>query len=1637
MPPTGTYLDDLPQEYRPQPVARGRTGTYLDDLPEDIRNAPPAPYTEDPITYLGRRAVPFLSAAVNISLARDYAAAVRRRSDGNASEHDLHLIADTDAQNRNDSERDVYGQSLSAVAHLPAIVGEAIGGGAALRGIGIGATAAPSALSATGGFAARQFGVNAANWAGRTAAQTAVMPSMWAPQWTDDNIRNGRDATDPRGLPPAVAMGFLNTAVLGSLGAAGNSITTTGVRGVAGRLIARTATGMIEQQGVDTLASAVSEVLPEAYRLNTGYGLIGHLVTHGADKDFWKHAITQAVTFAAFSALHEVQSPHEAADHIRDVLDEAHRSGATPEEAAQGLIADTQERMRSFGPFEQRAREGGPEELPRPPQGQPESVATQGGGMPRPEIAQIPRNENAPEASTGTPTAPGGSEVAPPEPIPRVENGPSTARQFTGEQLSTEPTPSAMAQEPARPAEMLRRHLSGDPAVPREAVDQAASLTPQESHVFWERILNPERTLAQIGGDAEVRNRATGKISRARVAQIEAEAFEKMGLSDLSGNEVRRRMQAGEQIGMAEEAGLSPEEVGTGGARLTPEERLSNRMMAEVDAAPTPEAKQAVMARWAEHWTKELEHVDESLGTPAAQTSRDLERISSPQGSDQAANEPNRARGLGAEGTIGQRPEGAERPDAGSELAGRDAGAGLAGDPGVGRGVESYASYPVNASAPPPPAPPSRVPVAVQDAAKSAAGVMDAVQRAAAPASRGELAAGTSGNMREELAINRRAGLEASTALGKRSVVERLWHQAYELATGKEHADAAMGKAHDLLESSILNAKTPAERNAPFLAFTDAIESGDLSTLDPRMRPLAEAFRKLQDARTKQLADYGIIQTQIDNYMSHLWKAVETPGADVAALMSRRPLAGSKYFAKKRSLMSYREGIEGWTDSQTGQHVSLEPVSWNPVDLMLLSFHQMDKAIMAHRVLEGENGAGRLKFVPLGGEKPADWVQLNDPSGTVYAPPTIPMTEFFDVHQREALDRLARNLGIDVNRVMRFSKAGEAIPKLNEVNVAFGTGHDVLAHEIGHIMDKRYGLAAHWTRDYPGNLLAGELRDLASMRHDRIQADPAYEKYVQSGTEKIANLVAAYLHAPEMAREIAPHAVKALETLIQYHPELKPLAEAKPSMVLGKETQERRLAGPQLIGHWYGPEQSMTLINNHLTPSIIPTALRNIVRDFGGMMNNFQLGFSGFHAGFVFFDTQASSVALGLQMLSQGEFSKGAKQLAISPTAPFTRFVEGNKILKEYYQRGSQGAETAALLDAMIAGGMSAKMDKVMYGNDHLESFRRSLQEIGRGELKSIGGALWHALPGLSEAISVPTMEIMVPRMKIGVMAEMTRHWMERNPGATIEQKRVELGKLYDSVENRLGQMTYDNIFWNRTMKDVLMMGVRSVGWNLGTWRELGGGVKDLPESARGLGGKGITSRTAYLVALPMVTAFYAAIYQYLNTGKGPEETKDYFFPKTGRTRPNGSSDRVSLPSYMRDIAALTNRGSEDFPFRIGQNMFTMGKHKLQPLWATTAEMLDNQDYYGTAIVDPSDPYARRQVDRAMHLARAFQPFSFRGPRGQERTWGQLIQQQVGITPAPGYVVHTAEQEREAEQGRRIQMTPLERLRRERLRTGR
>jgi hypothetical protein len=402
------------------------------------------------------------------------------------------------------------------------------------------------------------------------------------------------------------------------------------------------------------------------------------------------------------------------------------------------------------------------------------------------------------------------------------------------------------------------------------------------------------------------------------------------------------------------------------------------------------------------------------------------------------------------------------------------------------------------------------------------------------------------------------------------------------------------------------------------------------------------------------------------------------------------------------------------------------------------------------------------------------------------------------------------------------------------------------------------------------------------------------------------------------------------------------------------------------------------------------------------------LGLSAFHAGFTSVDAMVSSVALGAYKISRGDVLSGLKDIGTFPAAPVTNAMLGHKAQKAWYTPGSQGPAMDALVEAFKMGGGRARMD----------SFYRT--NITANALKALRsgnplGAIWRAPGVLIEQSVKPVLEWLVPRQKMGIAAKMLEYEIKRNPNISYEELQSASAKIVDSVDNRMGQLVYDNLFWNKVAKDIGMASVRSLGWNIGTWRELGGAGIDtavqLKRLAAGKGLDGLSHRQAYAIALPAVVGILGATYQYLATGKHPGQREDgtfgstsdslvdLYYPQTGELDEKGRPERVALPSYMKDL------------YHYGTDPKQTILNKVHPAIAGASQMLQNKDFFGTEIFHPGDDLSKHLISAGKFGVEQMTPFAIRNIKRQTdlgMSAGQASLSQIGITPAPAGINKTA-----------------------------
>jgi hypothetical protein len=319
--------------------------------------------------------------------------------------------------------------------------------------------------------------------------------------------------------------------------------------------------------------------------------------------------------------------------------------------------------------------------------------------------------------------------------------------------------------------------------------------------------------------------------------------------------------------------------------------------------------------------------------------------------------------------------------------------------------------------------------------------------------------------------------------------------------------------------------------------------------------------------------------------------------------------------------------------------------------------------------------------------------------------------------------------------------------------------------------------------------------------------------------------------------------------------------------------------------------------------------------------------------------------------------------------------------------------------------------------------------ELQRGQslTESGGNAMKEAVTKLTQVLSKPLFDTVIPQVKIRAYMDMMQWELMRMGGDYTADSVLKKGvEVKNSIDNRFGEMTYDNLMMHRMAKDVMMLTQRAPGWNLGTVREIGGGFADTARytagKARQLGEKVAgkeatkntsqwTQRMSYNVGLAMHTAMLASAYQWIMTRTLPSDDiqegedfmttmKRYIFPRNGQKK-NGYDQRVSMAGYEKDFYAFINHPLQ-----------TMG-HKLAPMIAVGERLVTGSDYYGNLLYDPAANTVTQWAQQITGAAgEAIMPFSGSAIREQIKTGANPVsgigQTLVGFNPAPAYVTRSS-----------------------------
>ncbi len=427
-------------------------------------------------------------------------------------------------------------------------------------------------------------------------------------------------------------------------------------------------------------------------------------------------------------------------------------------------------------------------------------------------------------------------------------------------------------------------------------------------------------------------------------------------------------------------------------------------------------------------------------------------------------------------------------------------------------------------------------------------------------------------------------------------------------------------------------------------------------------------------------------------------------------------------------------------------------------------------------------------------------------------------------------------------------------------------------------------------------------------------------------------------------------------------------------------------------GEWYVEETFGRLLNNFLSRD----ELRNkdhIIGMAGSSllwMKNattaWELGFSPFHALFETSEAWSSELARGItravnQGIIQGDpaqFMKGLREIAGAPLAPGTASRLGTNVIRyiadpQAFLATARGAKfikefpdaDRLIADLFLGGGKLAMHED--YRNNTLQAFQSNLAQH---EWMQAG---IRTVPALNEVLMKPLFEMYIPRLKIGFFLKEYSQALEQN--ATAHQRggpavdRATLSRqVWDRVENRFGEMNFDNLFWDRTFKSGLQFFFRSVTWWLGNLRAISSGVRGQAREIRA----GIKEkRVPYLdpgfvwatAAVPITSAVLANIIQ-IGSGQGPtKDLNDIIHPRIGGVDDRGHPIRINIVTYLRTYDALA------------KDAFQSVKNALSSVLVHGIEIAENRDFFGNYIVDPDAPAFERWAKDIAHMAGT--PFSF------------------------------------------------------------
>lgn len=328
----------------------------------------------------------------------------------------------------------------------------------------------------------------------------------------------------------------------------------------------------------------------------------------------------------------------------------------------------------------------------------------------------------------------------------------------------------------------------------------------------------------------------------------------------------------------------------------------------------------------------------------------------------------------------------------------------------------------------------------------------------------------------------------------------------------------------------------------------------------------------------------------------------------------------------------------------------------------------------------------------------------------------------------------------------------------------------------------------------------------------------------------------------------------------------------------------------------------------------------------------FKLSLPLFHSQTVAIGSLASGIGQGLEEVARGQFGRAFLNLGESATIVpnlVHNAVVGQRAIRNYVENSND-----PVIKALTEAGLSftkplAPEAGYSFGtNSVYTSLRRGTlgREVAK-DIKDIGGnprieeAAYRALRvpdrilqfGIKEAgrlmssVTAPVFDGLIPMLKVGASYRRVQSFLEANPTASADVVSRYARQAAMDVDNRLGELNLDTVFWPKAAKQAVNAATISTSWAYGTYRGL---LSALGYNVERRAAEFNPIATTSLIGTAMAYTYANAIVQYLHTGQTPIDTStpysDFLNYRTGEmTKTGREPERGMIPSELKELYDL------------------------------------------------------------------------------------------------------------------------------------